>query len=275
MKEACDMEFSFRRYLALTKAGIIQSLNFRLGMFVTVLGNLIYLLLVYFLWKAIYASSATDVVNGMTFSDTFIYLVLASALFSFMEMYIVWNMSREIQSGKIILDLLKPMEYRGFKFWSYSGDLVVYFFLTFLPTFLIVFIVTKGAIPVGMNLIWFVVSVVLALTINFNIDMFVATICLYTESTWGINIMKESVVLLLSGATIPLAFFPDKIAAVVRYLPFRAVYDVPLNILLGKTSGSSETLMLIGLQLFWAVVLAAVSSVFWKYSVRRITVNGG
>lgn len=66
-----------KKFLTLTRAGIIESLQFRLGTLVIVAGNLLYLIIVYFLWKAIYASAGTDVVNGMTFSDTLIYLVLA------------------------------------------------------------------------------------------------------------------------------------------------------------------------------------------------------
>ena len=96
-----------KKYLALTRAGIIETLQFRLSFVVMVIGNLLYLIVIYFLWKAIYASSGTDTVNGMTFTDTLIYLVLATALFNFMEMYAVWEIGRNIQSGKIVLDLLQ------------------------------------------------------------------------------------------------------------------------------------------------------------------------
>ena len=122
-----------KKYLTLTRAGIIEALQFRLSFLVMVVGNMLYLIVVYFLWKAIYASAGTDVVNGMTFTDTLIYLVLATALFNFMEMYTVWEIGRNIQSGKIVLDLLKPMEPRSYLFWTYSGNFVVNFFSTFLP----------------------------------------------------------------------------------------------------------------------------------------------
>ena len=268
---------NLRRHLALTRAGIMESLQYRLGTAVTLFANLIYLVLVYFLWKAIYASAGTDVVNGMTFTDTMIYLILATALFNFLEMFVVWDMSRSIQSGKIILDLLKPMNFREYTFWSYSGSHVVLFALTFVPTFLVVLIVTNGAIPMGMNLLWFVIATVLALIVNFSMEMIVATICLYTESTWGINIVKETIVLLLSGASIPLAFFPETFRKVVDLLPFRAVYDIPLTILLQKNgSDSLEGLLpMFGLQLLWAVILTLAGTLFWNYSVRKITVNGG
>ena len=40
-----------RKLLALTRAGIMESLHYRLGTAVTLFANLIYLVLVYFLWK--------------------------------------------------------------------------------------------------------------------------------------------------------------------------------------------------------------------------------
>ena len=268
---------NLKRHLALTRAGIMESLQFRLGTAVTLFANLIYLVLVYFLWKAIYASAGTDVVNGMTFTDTMIYLILATALFNFLEMFVVWDMSRSIQSGKIILDLLKPMRFREYTFWSYSGSHVVLFALTFIPTFIVVLIVTHGAIPMGLNLLWFAVATVLALIVNFSMEMIVATICLYTESTWGINIVKETIVLLLSGASIPLAFFPEALRQVVDYLPFRAVYDIPLTILLEKndTNTIEGLLPMFGLQLAWALILTLAGTLFWNHSVKKITVNGG
>ena len=268
---------NIKKSLALTRVGIMESLHFRLGTFVTLFGNLTYLVLVYHLWKAIYASSGTDMVNGMTFTDTIIYLILATALFNFLEMFMVWDLSRSIQSGKIILDLLKPMSFRKFTFWNYSGSHVISFVLTFFPTFLIVLWLTHGAIPIGLNLLYFVVSTALALFVNFNIEMIVATICLYTESTWGINIVKETIVLLLSGATIPLAFFPEGLRKVVDMLPFRAVYDVPLTVLLEKNGADTFTgmLHLLDFQFTWVVILTIISNLFWNHAVKKITVNGG
>lgn len=264
-----------KKFLTLTRAGIIESLQFRLGTLVVAAGNLLYLIVIYFLWKAIYASAGTDVVNGMTFSDTLIYLVLATALFNFMEMYIVWEMGRGIQSGKITLDLLKPMEYRKYMFWSYSGSFVTQFFFTFLPTFIVVAAVTHGAIHFGINLLFFAVSVVMAVSINYSIDFIVGTICLYTESIWGINIMKQVVVTLLSGAAIPIAFFPEPLKTITYYLPFQSIYNAPLSVLLDGAPELQTLMTTLGVQLFWCAAMTVLSKLFWKVSLRQITVNGG
>ena len=265
----------FKKYFALTRAGIIECVNYRMALVVMVFGNLLYLTLIYFVWKAIFASSGSDVVNGMTFETTMIYLVLATALFNFLEMYIVWEMGRDIQSGKIALNLLKPMKYKDYLFWSVSGSFVVNFVFTFIPTFLIVMLVTKGTIAIGINLIYFVIAVVLAVIINYEIDFIIGTVCLYTESIWGINVMKQAVVTLLSGATIPLAFFPEKLRTVIEYLPFRAIYDTPLTILLSRNPDAGMVAEKLLVSLAWAVVMSLISHLFWRISIRQVTVNGG
>ena len=197
--------------------------------------------------------------------------IFATALFNFMEMYTVWEIGRNIQSGKIVLDLLKPMDFRRYLFWAFSGTFVTQFFFTFLPTFIVVCVVTKGAIPLGINLLYFAVSVVMAVMINYSVDFIVGTICLYTESIWGINIMKQVVVLLLSGATIPIAFFPEPLKTVVYYLPFQSIYNAPLTLLLN----AEDVLKTLGIQLFWCVFMTVISKLFWQVSLRQITVNGG
>lgn len=266
---------NIKKYLTLTRMGIMDELHYRLSIFVKVLGNMLYLIIVYFLWKSIFASSAEGVVNGMTFEATLVYLVLASALYGMMEMYVVWEIGRNIQSGDIVLQLLKPMEYRSNLFWSLSGGLIIGFLTTVLPTFIVVYFVSGDAIQLGVNLLFFVVSVVLAIIVNFQIDFIVGSICFFTESIWGINIMRQVIVLLLSGATIPIVFFPEQFQNVVNVLPFVAIYDYPLTILLKGSDDPSMVGRKLLIQLMWAVVLVVFSRVFWKKSVKKVTVNGG
>ncbi|HHX57340.1 MAG TPA: hypothetical protein GX710_04915 [Clostridiales bacterium] len=268
-------KFNLNKYLALTRAGVLEALSFRANYMVSFFGNLVYLVVIYFLWKAIYNSSPQDIVNGMTFSDTFIYLVLATAMFNFLESFVVWVMSRDIQTGKIVVDLIKPMDYQLYTFMNFSGNFVTAFFITFMPTFLIVLFITWGKIAIGINLIFFLLSLVFASIINFCIDFIVGTICLYTESVWGTNIMKEVIVLLLSGATIPLAFFPDTLRKIVELLPFQAIYNLPLTVLTSKNTNLSGYFQAIGIQLFWVIIMILISRLFWKKSVKVITVNGG
>lgn len=267
--------FMLGKYFALTKGGIMDSLAFPMSFAVTIIGNLSYLILIYYLWKAIYASSPTPIVNGMSFHDTMIYLVLASALFSFMECFIVWDIGRNYQTGDIAIQLMKPMDYQVFNFFYKSGSYVISFIIVFLPTLITVYIITQGGVSLGMNLIYFVISIIMAVLINFCVDFFVGIICFYTQSVWGVNIMKEVVVALLSGATIPLAFFPSAFRKVVDILPFQAIYNSPLQILIDTSLGTGDYLDMLLQQFFWVVLMILISRGFWIISKKKITVNGG
>jgi len=264
-----------KRYSALVRVGLLIMLQLRMGTIVNFLGNIIYIIIIYNLWKSIFLSSGSDVVNGMTFADTMVYLVLASALFYAMEGYLVWRTHHDILSGQIILDLIKPVGYMSYQYFSLIGDIIFNFVTTFIPTFIIVCFLSNFAIPLGLNLLFFLLSVVLAVGIHFCIDFFVGTICLYTQSVWGVNIMKEVVVLLLSGAVIPINFFPEPLKSIVMYLPFQAIYNAPLQQLINAGLPAAERLSMLATQLLWVAVLFVLSRVFWRKSVKIITVNGG
>ncbi len=87
--------------------------------------------------------------------------------------------------------------------------------------------------------------------------------------------MKQVIVLLLSGATIPIAFFPEPLKTIVGCLPFQWIYNVPLTILLDGNPDPNTVLATLGIQFFWCVVMTVLSKLFWKVSLRQITVNGG
>jgi ABC-2 type transport system permease protein len=257
------------------KSSVLESMQYRMSVLVMLFGNMMYLIIIYNLWKAIYASVDTPTVNGMTFADTMIYLVLASAQFSFMEAYLVWEMGRGIQNGDIIIQLIKPMSYESFQLFLIAGGNLFNFVVTFIPTFFIVQIVTDWAIPMGINLLYYLVAVILGSLINFAVDYFVGTICLYTHSVWGINIMKQILVTFLSGATVPLAFFPETLHKIVMFLPFHAIYNTPLTLLIHNDIPACEVGRMLFTQLIWVVVMMVIGKVFWKLSEKVITVNGG
>ena len=111
-----------KRYLSLVRLGMMDMLQWRMSIFMAFIGNIIYLAIIYSLWKAIYASSPVDTVNGMTFTDTLIYLVLAMTVFNVLNLFLVWEMGYQVQSGNMVLNLLKPMEYRSYMLFSGLGN---------------------------------------------------------------------------------------------------------------------------------------------------------
>ena len=265
----------FRRYFAFSKATLLETTAFRTGFIAGFIGSVFYTVVVCYLWKAIFDSSAADTVNGMTYTDTLVYVALAGAIMGALETFLVWSVGREIQSGEFSLNYVKPVDYFTRRLFSYETSVLVSFVLNVVPIMIIVGFISHWAVPFGWNSILFIPALAMATIINFSIDFLVATLCLYTESSWGINIIKEVIVLLLSGATVPLAFFPETLRNIMMCLPFQAIYNTPLKILISDIMPWSEYARMYGIQLIWLILTVLAAKIFFKSASRVITVNGG
>jgi ABC-2 type transport system permease protein len=266
---------NLKKYICMVKTGIVQSLFFRSAYFITLVSNTVYLIVIFFLWSAIYESSNTLTINGMSFQDTLIYLVLASSLANAVQTDFIWEFGESIRTGKIALELVRPMNYQVYIFWINAGRIILGLLSTFFPTFLLVDVMTKGYIVMGMNIIYLMISISMAVIINYCFDFMAGIFCIYTESVWGVNIVKGIVVMILSGATIPLVFFPEPFQTIMKCLPFQAIYNTPLQLLINANMSFGTVLKYLVFQFLWMVVIIIISSQIWKKIVKNLTVNGG
>jgi ABC-2 type transport system permease protein len=85
---------------------------------------------------------------------------------------------------------------------------------------------------------------------------------------------KYIVLELLTGALVPLSFFPDSLRRVTELLPFQAIGYVPVTIYMGQRTGA-ELWEALALQAFWGVALYGVGALLWATGVRRTSVQGG
>ena len=173
------------------------------------------------------------------------------------------------------MNLLKPLDLQLIKMSNALGFVLYNFITITLPAILvIIFIFRPGEITLK-GILLCIIPVMLAFFISFNIDYIIGLTSFYTESIWGISIAKDTIVLLLSGAIIPLNFFPEILRNIVGFLPFQAIYHIPLTIMITKDLPVNEYLKFLGIQLSWAVVLYAVNRLYYSRAIKVVTVNGG
>lgn len=264
-----------RKYLSISKGIFLEWVSYRVHFIFILFGNLLFIALIYFLWQAIYRSSATPTLNGMTFKTTFIYLTLASSFATLFETWVEWRMSKDVIKGDVALLLVKPMDYQTYVFFQNMGIVSANFIFVVLPSFFVVLFIMGGEITFGINIPIFFLSLMFALAISFTINFIIGIISFYTESIWGIIITKEAIVLLLSGAVIPLPFFPGLFLEIVKMLPFQAIYNIPLQVLTNHSYTGSDYIKLILIQLFWFVLILCLGRLFLRKALKVITVNGG
>ena len=118
-------------------------------------------------------------------------------------------------------------------------------------------------------------SLLLAFVVSFSFDYFIGLLAFYTESTWGLSMTKEILIAVLSGALVPLQFFPDALQKVLLLLPFQAIYYTPLMLVSKPDVGWETLLPMLAVQLVWAVLLFVATRLFYGQAIKVLRVSGG
>ena len=263
---------SLRTYWAILRGSIISGLVYRVGFLFTILGNIIYMCVAFFLWRSIYSHSQT--LHGMTFDQAFLYVALGSTVFILLKTYTEWSISREINDGKIAVYLTKPLDYQFYWLFNNLGYTLTNLVAITIPTILLL-LVFKVRVAPGPGLVLFPLSLLMAFLISYNIDYAVGLMAFYTESTWGLSVTKEIVVTVLAGALLPLQFFPAAIQKVLLWLPFQTIYYTPLTMISKPDQGWNVFLSMLTVQFAWMVASFIFTRLFYQQAIKVLRVSGG
>ncbi len=262
-----------RSYLAFLRGSFMVGMIYRFGFIFIIIGNIVYMGVAYFLWRSIYGHSTT--MHGLTFDQAFIYVALGSTVFILLKTYADWGMAYEIREGYIAVYLTKPIDYQLYTLFNSLGATLTNLAAITLPTVLLLVAVFRVHFSSGPGLLLAPVSFLLAFLISFNFDYFIGLMTFYTESIWGISITKEIIITVLSGALIPLQFFPDAIQQVLIWLPFQTIYYTPLMMITEPNRDWETLLTTLVIQLVWVLLTFAGTRLFYNQAIKVLRISGG
>jgi ABC-2 type transport system permease protein len=262
-----------RRYGAIIRGIFLDSIAFRADFIFMILGNLLGIVVTYYLWRAIYAGSG-GTLNGLGLLQAFAYVAVGGTIFTMVETWAEWGLAMSISRGRIVMDLFLPLDLHLMTIFSALGIFLFRLLFTGAPFLVFIVLVFQVPIVLGVNLVFFLVSLFLSFFISINIDFIVGVTAFSFESVWGLKMLKDISIMFLSGAVIPIAFFPQAAQPVLMVLPFQAMYYTPVTLLLGGKT-VSESLVMLLVQAGWIAVFAAAARLFQKRLVGKLTVSGG
>lgn len=262
-----------RPYLTVTRASYMVGLVYRFGFLFTIVGNIVYLGVAYYLWRSIYQHA--DTLRGLTFNETFLYVGVGSAVFILLKTYADWYIHYEIREGAIATYLTKPIDFQIYNLFANFGALLMNLTAISIPTALILTFVFKVKVDFGPGLFLFPVSLLLAFLVSFSIDYVIGLMGFYTESVWGLSTTKEILVTVFSGALIPLQFFPQALQDVLFWLPFQAIYHTPLMMITRPDQSLEVFLPMMAVQLAWAIILFIAARLFYTQAIKVLRIAGG
>lgn len=262
-----------RVYAEFARMGFVNTLAYRLRYYTGIVTYFIYVSVYYFIWKAIYANSGA--IEGFDFSHMLTYIAVGWIIRSFYFNNIDQEMAYAVAEGKLAMDLIKPVNPQFMYIAQALGESLFRLALLTVPTAVVLLLVYPIRRPASvLHFAGFFASVLLSFFIVAAINFAVGTFAIRLKSILGLLRAKYFLLELFSGLMIPISFFPQIFQDIFSVLPFQYVSYIPVLIYLGKISGAG-ILKALALQIFWIFVLLGVGAALWRWSSRKITIQGG
>jgi ABC-2 type transport system permease protein len=185
------------------------------------------------------------------------------------------ELSGRIHSGDVAVDLSRPYDFQGWWTAVGFGRASYMVWARGIPP------VVAGALVMGLrwpDTAWtwpvFAVTVVLAAGVAIGWNFLLEITAFWILDVRGPNQIGWITAQFLSGAFVPVVFFPDGFERVVRALPFVAMIQLPIEVFLGMHRGADLAWTVLT-QAAWLAVLLLVGRLVLSRAVRKVVVQGG
>ena len=230
----------------------------------------------FFLWRAIYKSSESAVIEGFTFNQMIVYMLIAFLTNLLVSTDVSSNISREVKDGSIAINLIRPISYSQRMMFQSVGVIFFNFVIVFIPAFIVITLVfynLEGSISI-FNILMYFISSILSMILTFYYSYCFGLLSFKITNMWGLSQIMQAITRLISGALIPLSFFPEVVGKIFNILPFSSMISTPTLIYLGKLNGL-ELIKGILIQVIWVLIFIAISKWIWNKLIKQLTILGG
>ncbi len=215
----------------------------------------------------------------MEFSQLSNYIWLQQGL---LALFMTWFFDNEIfdsiLTGNIAYEMARPLDLFSMWFTKNCAIRVSRVVLRLIPIFIVATLLPQ---PYNMTLpsdfltfILFIISLILGLFVTVAFSLLIHISAFYTISPNGIKLLAVSLLELLTGALIPIPFFPEALQKVMFLLPFASMQSSPFLIYIGQLD-TVQALQSMALQLFWVVFLVGIGKLFMRKAIKKVVVQGG
>jgi ABC-2 type transport system permease protein len=233
-----------------------------LGFYVLVVGVLAGL------WRVAVGANGGAVAGYSAAAITW-YVITSEASTVCLNQRMIADIGRDIGSGAIAVELLRPAPVLGVRITAELGRV--------LPRLAaccglgaVLAGMTVGAPPRPATLLLAVPSIVLAVACNIVMQHAFAGVAFWLRDAGSAWFLYQKLVFVLGGMLIPLEALPRWLRMTASALPFRAMSYAPARL----ASGHMEPLLLLE-QAGWLVVLVCGATAVFRAGERRLQVVGG
>jgi len=245
------------------------SFIYRSNVWLQILGVIILIAIQFFLWTSTMQEENTTIIYSILiytiFSRIFVFILPGARTIKFI--------SDKILTGKIIMELIKPIRLSVITFFNELGFLIFNFLFLVLPSMVIIFLIFDISI---LNLhflnLEFVISFFFSFILSFLISYCIGTLSIWIGNIWGVNELYNALMIVFGGSLLPLSLYPEFLKNIALFLPFQCIYFTPLAYFSGITSISGNPILI---QFMWILIFLLIMNFLTKMVNRKVAYMGG
>ncbi|QSX04701.1 ABC-2 family transporter protein [Sedimentibacter sp. zth1] len=266
-----------KKYLTFFKMRFKYSLQYRAAAYAGVATQFFWGIMQMLIFSAFYKENPDNF--PMKFHELTSYIWLQQSTIALFFVYLMDNtIFSDIKSGNVAYELCRPMNLYNMWFAKNAAIRLAKVILRCIPILIFAMILPK---PYGLTiisnastLIMFFISMLFAFLLVLSYCMLIYIATFFMISAQGIRMLAISITEFLSGAIIPIPFFPEKVQHVISLSPWGCMQNIPFRIYSGNIAGM-EAINSIVLQFIWIVILTAFGKMLLSIALKKVVVQGG
>ena len=208
--------------------------------------------------------------SGLSTQQLVSYYIFTTILALSMRSRVDEFVQESIEEGGLATYLIRPVH-----FWliALTNDLSsrILKLLFGIPVFLVLlFIYSRIHISVSwISTLTIAGMILLSFSLSFTFSFMIGLLAFWIEELWGLQNLKDVMIILLGGIALPYQFFPVWLQKSLVYTPFPYLINWPLR----KGFTGSFTLEVI-ITLVWILTFALLSKLFWQTGLKKYSALG-
>ncbi|PKL72307.1 hypothetical protein CVV26_02210 [Candidatus Kuenenbacteria bacterium HGW-Kuenenbacteria-1] len=181
---------------------------------------------------------------------------------------------QDVQTGNIEILFSKPISYLSYRMWWQIGfNLYSFIIITIIA---VIVLISITGIPETMTISIFIPTLILTFICGIILSLFLYTIVgllsFWIEDINPIFMIVDKTIMILGGSYLPIALFPTIMYNIALYSPFGASQFITHTV---YKTWQTNWYQLIGIQLFWIILLGLIIYFMFNKAKKRVSVNGG
>ena len=207
---------------------IAKSTTYRMNFILKFMTVILDTVISIFMWSAIYKFGHTSNIAGISAYQMIAYLLVVNLLSLIFSPNPIYDLSRQIRSGNLTMEIIRPVNLLYFSFTQYIGTT-----FPFLIIYLLLFFINLITNPVKIFLS--LIAVTMIYIMFFLLITFISLCGFWLIQVWPLRPIFTSCFLLLGGQLFPLQVLPKFLHWTI-YNPFALAGNQMALISMGKLS---------------------------------------